>query len=75
MADSMENAGRSTVFGSKEAVEVPMNFKDLRKLCAQNIAQYSAAKVQFLAVFFSTDILFFHTLRHVYRSVWPAEKL
>ena len=32
MADSMENAGSWTVSGSKEAMEVPKNFKDLRKL-------------------------------------------
>ena len=31
MADSMENAGSWTVSGSKEAMEVPKNFKDLRK--------------------------------------------
>ena len=29
MADSMENAGSWTVPGSKEAMEVPKNFKDL----------------------------------------------
>ena len=57
MADSMENAGSWTVSGSKEAVEVPKNFKDLRKLGAQNIAQYSAANVPFPA-FLSTDIHF-----------------
>ena len=32
MADSVENAGSWTVSGSKEAMEVPKNFKDLRKL-------------------------------------------
>ena len=32
MADSMENAGRSTVSGSKEAMEVPKIHKNLRKL-------------------------------------------
>ena len=31
MADSMENAGRSTVSGSGEAMGVPKNFKDLLK--------------------------------------------
>ena len=55
MADSMENGGSWTVSGSKEAVEVPKNFKDLRKLGAQNIAQYSGANVPFPA-FLSTDI-------------------
>ena len=73
MADSMENAGSWTVSGSKEAMEVPKNFKDLRKLGVRNIAQYSAANVPFPA-FFSTDIHFFHTIRHVYRSVWPARE-
>ena len=34
MADSIENAGRSTVSGSKEKMEVSENFKDLRKLGA-----------------------------------------
>ena len=29
MADSMENTGSWTVSGSKEAMEVPKNFKDL----------------------------------------------
>ena len=32
MAGSIENAGSWTVSGSKEAMEVPKNFKDLRKL-------------------------------------------
>ena len=41
MADSMENAGGWTVSGSKEATDVPKNFKDLRKLGVPNIAQYS----------------------------------
>ena len=36
MADSMENAGSWTVSGSKEAMEVPKNFKDLRKLGVRN---------------------------------------
>ena len=51
MADSMENAGSSTVSGSKEAMKVPKNFKDLRKIGVRNIVQYSAAKVPFAAVF------------------------
>ena len=32
MADSMENAGSWTVSGSKEAMEVPKNFKNRRKM-------------------------------------------
>ena len=32
MADSMENASNWTVSGSKEAMEVPNNVKDLRNL-------------------------------------------
>ena len=72
MADSMENAGSWTVSGSKEAMEVPKNFKDLRKLGVRNIAQYSAANLPFPVVF-STYIRF-HTIRHDYRSVWPARE-
>ena len=49
MADSMENTGSSTVSGSKEAMEVLKNFKDLRKRSVRNIAQYSAANVPFPA--------------------------
>ena len=73
MADNVENAGSWTVSGSKETMEVPKNFKNLRKLGVRNIAQYNAAKMPF-PVFFSTDIHFFHTLRHVYMSVWPARE-
>ena len=51
MADSMENAGSWTVSGSKEAMEVPKNFKDLLKLGVRNIAQYSAANVPFPSFF------------------------
>ena len=43
----MENDGSWTVSGSKEAMEVPKNFKDLRKLGVRNITQYSAADVPF----------------------------
>ena len=73
MADSIENAGSWTVSGSREAMSVPKNFKDLRKLRVRNIAQYNAAQVPFPA-FFPTDIHFFHTIRHVYRSMWPARE-
>ena len=73
MADSMENAGSWTVSGSKEAMEVLKNFKDLRKLGLRNIALYSEENVPFPA-FFPTDIHFFHTIRHVYRSMWPARE-
>ena len=52
MADSMENAGSWTVSGTKEAMEVPKNFNDLRKLGVRNIAQYSTANVPFPASFF-----------------------
>ena len=44
---------------------VPKNFKDLQKLGVRNIAQQR---------FFPTDIHFFYTIRHVYRSVWPARE-
>ena len=55
-------------------MEFPKSFKDLRKLGVRNIAQYSAANVPLPAFIFSTDIHFFHTIRHVYRSVWPARE-
>ena len=42
-----------TVSGSKEAMEVQKNFKDLRKLGIRNIAQYIAASVHFPRFFFS----------------------
>ena len=45
MADSMQNAGSSTISGSKEAMEVSKNSNDLRKLGARNIGQYNAANV------------------------------
>ena len=50
-ADNMENDGSSTVSGHKEAMEVPKNFKGLRKLGARNTAQYSAVNVLFPAFF------------------------
>ena len=56
MADSMEDAGRWTVSGFKEAMEVQKNFQDLRKLGIQNTAQCSVANVAFPAFYFSTDI-------------------
>ena len=71
---SMEHAGSWTVSGSKEVMEVPNNFKDLQKLCSRNISRYSAANVPLPAFFSSADIHFFHTIRHVYKSVWPARE-
>ena len=47
--------------------------EELQEYGVQNIAQYGAAQVPFPA-FFSTDIHFFHTLRHVYMSVCPARE-
>ena len=47
MAESI-NAGSCTDSGSKEAMEVPKNFKDLRKLGVRNIALYSASNLRFL---------------------------
>ena len=44
MADSMENAGSWTVSVSKEAMEVPRNFKDLR-------AKYSTVQRSKQAIF------------------------
>ena len=75
MADSMENAGSSIVPGSKEA-KVPKNFRDLRKRGVRNIAQCSGAKVPIMPfpAFFSNFIQFFHTVRHVYWSAWPARE-
>ena len=57
MADSMENAGSWTVSGSKEAMEVLKNFKDLRKLGLRNIAQYSVANMPFPAFFHRHSLL------------------
>ena len=60
MADSMENAGGWTVSGSKEAMEVPKNFKDLRKLGVRNIAQYSAANLPFPVFLHRHSLLTYH---------------
>ena len=54
MADSVQNTGSWTVSGSKEAMEVSKNFKDLRECGVGNIALYSAANVPFPAIFSST---------------------
>ena len=43
MTDSMENANNLTVSGSKEALEVPKNFNDLRKLGTLNIKEIKHA--------------------------------
>ena len=53
MADGMENAGSWTVSGSKEAMEVPKNFKDFRKRGVRNTAHYRAANVPFPVLLFS----------------------
>ena len=53
MAESMESAGSWTVSGSKEAMEVPKNFKDLQKLGVRNIAQQ-----RFFPPTFTSSILF-----------------
>ena len=47
-----------TVSGSKEAMGVPKNFQDLRKLGVRNIAHYSAANVLFSALLLL--LLLFH---------------
>ena len=75
LTNTVENAGSWTVSGSKEAMEVPKNFKDLRKL-GVNIAQYSAANGPFPFFFLHLPFYthFFHTVRHVHRSVWPARE-
>ena len=72
MTDSMENAGSSTE--SKEAMEVPKNFKDLQKLGLWNVVQYSTANFSRMQIhaFFPTYIHFFRTICHVYRSMWPT---
>ena len=61
------------LFLDPEAMEVPENFKYLQKLGLWNIVQYSAANVPF-PEFFSSDIHFFHTVCHVYRSVWHTRQ-
>ena len=59
MVDSIENAGSSSVSGSKEAIEVPKN-----RIC-ENVAYeiYIGANVSRMAfpAFFSTFIHFFYT--------------
>ena len=45
---------------------------NLPRLGVPNRTQYSAANAPFPALVSSTDIHCFHTIRHVYRSVWPA---
>ena len=58
-------------------MEILKNFKDLRKRGLGNIAQYTVEQmflVSHLLRFF-TFILFFYTIRHVYRSVFPPEKV
>ena len=71
MADSMENAGSWTVSGSRGDGS-PEELQGFVKLGVWNIAQYSTANVPFPA-FVSTDI-HFHTICHVYRSVWPTRE-
>ena len=77
VADSMENVGSWTVSGSKDAMEGPKNLMDLRKRGVQNIALYSGENVCRMpfTAFFSSFIHFFQTIRHVYRSVWPAREV
>ena len=54
-------------------MEVPKNFKDLQKLGLWNIAQCSTANtVPFLVCFF--PLTFFHTIRHVCKSMWPTRE-
>ena len=60
-------AGSWTASGSEEAMEVPKNFKDLRKLVARNIAQQTCYSLRFFPPTFTY-------IRHVYRSVWPARE-
>ena len=43
LADSMKNVNSLTVSGSKEALEVPKNFNDLRKLGTLNIKEIKHA--------------------------------
>ena len=44
MADSLKNAGSWTVSGSKEAIGVSKNFKDLRKLDVRNNSAVQRSK-------------------------------
>ena len=70
-ADIMENVGSWNVSGSKEAMEVPKNSKDLQKHDIRDIVQYSKRSIS--CIFFN-DIHFFHSICHVYRSVWPSSE-
>ena len=70
----MANAGSWTISGSKEAMEVLKNFKDLQKLVLRNIAQYLQRSQRSISCVFFPGIHFFHTIRYVYRSVWPTRE-
>ena len=60
--DSMENVGSWTVSGSKE----------LQGFVKTLHTNYSSASMCFLH--FSTNIHFFHTIRHMYRSTWSVRE-
>ena len=70
MTDSMANVGSWTVLWIQRGDGSP---EVLQGFGIRNIAQYSAANTPFPA-FFSPFIHFFHTIRHVYRSAWPARE-
>ena len=71
IADSMENAGSCSWIQRGDGSQVMKNFKDLRKLGVQSIEEYREASMPFPAFF---HWHFFHTIRHVYRSMWPARE-
>ena len=74
IADSMENGGSWTVTGSTKAMEVP-NFKDLlQKTWHTKYSAVKHMKRSIPSLLFSTRIRFFHSLRYVYRSVWPVRE-
>ena len=50
-------------------MEVPKNFKDLRKLGVRNIVNAVQCSKRV-----NSCVHFFHTLRHIYGSVWPTRE-
>ena len=56
----------------KEAMEVLKNFKIATTLRTKYSAVQRSKRA--ISCVFSTEIHFFHAIRHVYRSVWPARE-
>ena len=72
----MENAGSSTVSGSKEAMEdgSPEELHGFAKTWRAKYSVVQRSKRAPFPAYFSTDIQILPTIRHVYRSAWPARE-